>query len=102
VLIEGGTVERVVPGHGAIARGARGSLERLRRDLGYLDALESGVIEARRAGLALEETQERLAALDYTGKGAAYPMDDVHRENVRITWERSGPGADRRGESHDG
>jgi len=89
-LIEGGAVELLVPGHGSIARGAEAALARVRRDLGYLDALEAGVREARRAGLALEETQARLAVLDYLGKGAAYPMDDVHRGNVRITWERSG------------
>jgi hydroxyacylglutathione hydrolase len=92
-LVADGSVGRVVPGHGAIARGARASLERVRRDLGYLEALESGVLEARRVGLTLEETQARLAAMEYLGRGAEYPMDDVHRGNVRITWER---GTDRR------
>jgi hydroxyacylglutathione hydrolase len=87
-LATAGEIETLVPGHGAIARGRTAVLQRLHRDLGYLDALESGVREARQAGLALEEAQARLAALDYLGKGAAYPMDDVHRENVRITWER--------------
>jgi glyoxylase-like metal-dependent hydrolase (beta-lactamase superfamily II) len=86
-LVTGGAVETLVPGHGTVAHGAQAALERVRRDLGYLDALETGVLEARRAGLTREETQARLAALDYLGKGAAYPMDDVHRENVRITWE---------------
>jgi len=86
-LVADGAVERIVPGHGAIAQDARESLERVRRDLRYLDALESGVSEAYRAGLSLEETQARFAAMDYVGKGAAHPMDDVHRENVRITWE---------------
>jgi len=85
-LAEGGGIGTLVPGHGAIARGPE-ALDRIHRDLGYLDALESGVREAREAGLALGPTQARLAALDYLGKGAAYPMDDVHRENVRITWE---------------
>ena len=83
-----GQVETLVPGHGAIARGAGAALARVRRDLGYLDALESGVRAARAAGLTLAETEARLAALDYTGKGADYPMDDVHRGNVRIAWER--------------
>ena len=85
-LAEGGGVGTLIPGHGAVARGP-GVIDRLHRDLGYLDALETGVRDARRAGLALEGTRARLAALDYVGKGAAYPMDDVHRENVRITWE---------------
>lgn len=91
-LVEGGSVELLVPGHGTIARGAEAALARVRRDLGYLDALEAGVREARRAGLTLEQTQARLAAMDYLGKGAAYPMDDVHHGNVRIAWERMGPG----------
>ena len=89
-LAESGAVETLVPGHGPLARGRAAVLERLHRDLGYLDALESGVREARRAGLGLEETRERLAALDYVGRGAAYSMDEVHRENVRIAWERAG------------
>jgi glyoxylase-like metal-dependent hydrolase (beta-lactamase superfamily II) len=86
-LVADGAVETLVPGHGTIGRGAEAILERLHRDLGYLDALDDGVRGARGAGLTLEETQARLAALDHTGKGAAYPMDDVHRGNVRITWE---------------
>jgi len=90
-LADAGEVETLVPGHGASAHGRAAVLERIRRDLGYLDALESGVLEARRAGLALDATQARLAALDYPGKGAPYPMDDVHRGNVRIAWERCGP-----------
>ena len=85
-LAEGGGIGTLIPGHGTIAHGPE-ALERLHRDLGYLDALEAGVRAARGTGLTLEETQVRLAALDYLGKGAAYPMDDVHRENVRITWE---------------
>ena len=87
VLASAGEIETIVPGHGAIAHGRTAVLERLHRDLGYLDSLEAEVRAAGRAGLPLEETQARLAALDYLGKGADYPMDDVHRENVRITWE---------------
>jgi hydroxyacylglutathione hydrolase len=85
-LAEAGGIGTLVPGHGAIADGAE-AFARIRRDLGYLDALESGVADARRAGLVLAQARERLAALDYTGKGAPYPMDDVHRENVRFAWE---------------
>ncbi len=89
-LAEDGAFEILIPGHGAIGHGRAAVLARLRRDLGYLAALEEGVRAARAAGLGLEATQERLAAMEYTGKGAAYPMDDVHRGNVRIAWERSG------------
>jgi hydroxyacylglutathione hydrolase len=88
-LAEGGGIRTLVPGHGAIADGPE-AIERLHRDLGYLEALETAVRDARHAGLPLEGTQARLAALDYPGKGAAYPMDDVHRENVRFAWEAAG------------
>ncbi len=90
-LAEAGGIGTLVPGHGAIADAA-GALARIRRDLAYLDTLESGVAEARRAGLTLGQAQERLAALDHVGKGAAYPMDGVHRENVRFAWAAGGPG----------
>jgi glyoxylase-like metal-dependent hydrolase (beta-lactamase superfamily II) len=85
-LAEGGAIGTLIPGHGAIARGPE-ALGRLHRDLDYLDALEAGVRAARNAGLTLEQAQARLAAMDYLGRGAAYPMDDVHRENVRCAWE---------------
>ena len=49
-------------------------------------AIEEDVKAALERGPSAE-VQARLAAMDYPGKGAAYPMDDVHRENVRITWE---------------
>jgi glyoxylase-like metal-dependent hydrolase (beta-lactamase superfamily II) len=90
-LAEGGGIATLVPGHGTIAHGPE-ALARIHRDLGYLDALESGVGEARTAGLSLEQTLARLTVMDYLGKGAAYPMDDVHRENVRLAWEASGRG----------
>ncbi len=90
LLISCGRIDTLVPGHGSIARGAGEAHARVRRDLRYLDTMETGVREAHRAGLPLDETQARLAAMDYLGKGAAYPMDDVHRENVRITWESVG------------
>ena len=89
-LVAGGAVETLVPGHGSIARGASAVLERVRRDLAYLGALEAGVREAREAGLTLEQTQARLAALDYVGRGAEPAMDDVHRGNVRLAWEHAG------------
>jgi glyoxylase-like metal-dependent hydrolase (beta-lactamase superfamily II) len=86
-LAADGEIGTLVPGHGTIAHGAADVVGRIRRDLGYLDAMETGVREARAAGLPLVETQAQLAAMDHLGKGAAYPMDEVHRENVRITWE---------------
>jgi hydroxyacylglutathione hydrolase len=82
-----GQIDTLVPGHGSIARDGEEAHERVRRDLHYLDTMEIGVRKAYRAGRSIEETQAQLAAMDYLGKGAAYPMDEVHRENVRITWE---------------
>ena len=82
-LAEAGAVETLIPGHSSIARGAE-VLGRMRQDLGYLDAIEDGVRAARADGLTLAGAQERLAAMEFTGKGAA--MDAVHRENVRFAW----------------
>jgi len=90
-LVEEGKIETLIPGHGAIARGAEAVLGRLRRDLAYLDALESGVHGAQTAGLTLEETQTRLATVEHPARDAP-GMADVHRENVRIAWERAGRG----------
>jgi glyoxylase-like metal-dependent hydrolase (beta-lactamase superfamily II) len=86
-LVEGGAIEVVVPGHGSIARGAAEALARIRRDLGYLDQLARGVRAARAAGLSLERTLERLDAMDYLGKGAAYSMTPSHHDNVRRVYE---------------
>lgn len=80
-------IDTLVPGHGSIARNNEEAHARVRRDVRYLDTMENGVRRAYRAGRSFEETQAQLAAMDYLGKGAAYPMDEVHRENVRITWE---------------
>ncbi len=90
-LVQRGEVETLIPGHGSPARGAAAVLARLRRDLDYLEALATGVAAGRRAGLTLAEAQARLAEMDYLGKAAAYPMDDVHRENVRLAWEAAAP-----------
>ncbi|MBI5709705.1 MAG: MBL fold metallo-hydrolase [Candidatus Eisenbacteria bacterium] len=86
-LVEAGAAATLVPGHGAIARGDE-VRARLACDLAYLDALEQGVRDARAARLGPDQAQARLAAMDYTGKGAA--MDEVHRANVRLAWEAAG------------
>ena len=56
-LAEDGAIETLVPGHGSVALGRDAVLERLRRDLGYLDQLEAGVREAQREGLDLVDAQ---------------------------------------------
>ncbi len=87
-LAESGAVETLVPGHGSIARGAEAVLVRLREDLAYLDALERGAAQAVRAGHDLERTHGALDGMGYRGKsGGPFPMQEVHRENVRLAWE---------------
>lgn len=79
-------VRVLVPGHGGIARGRSDGYRRLLRDLDYLLVLEQRVEAARARGLSLEETQAECAGMSYLGKDAAYAMNDVHRDNVRFTW----------------
>ena len=90
-------VRVLVPGHGAIATGRTDGYRRLLRDLDYLLVLEQRVGAARASGRSLEETLDDCARMDYLGKDAAYAMNDVHRENVRFTWnglaERAGEAA---------
>lgn len=87
-LAEGGAIETLVPGHGSIAFGPEAVVERVRRDLAYLAALEREAGSARRSGLDSEATQQRLAAMDYAGKDdATYPMNETHRKNVKLAWQ---------------
>ena len=86
-LVEGGAIETLVPGHGSLARGVQAVGSRLQADLDYLSALERGVEAAVHAGLSLEATQERLAAMDYSGKRSTeYPTEPLHRQNVALTF----------------
>ena len=87
-IFEGGAVETLVPGHGAIARGRQAALDRLLADLDYLHALDSGVRAARRQGLPLAAARERLAAMEYTGKrSSVYPTEELHLENIQLAYE---------------
>jgi hydroxyacylglutathione hydrolase len=85
-LVEAGSVETLVPGHGSIARG-EDVPRRIRRDLRYLDALDEGVREARAAGLTLEQALARLAAVAPGDCGTDFPLAQVHRANLRLAWE---------------
>lgn len=98
VLAEHGAIETLVPGHGAIAHGRDAVLARFGHDLDYLAALTRGVAEARAAGLSLEAAAERLAALEYTGKGGTpFPMAELHRANVAHAWHEAERPAPARG-----
>jgi glyoxylase-like metal-dependent hydrolase (beta-lactamase superfamily II) len=81
-----GAIETLIPGHGAIARGAEAVRARLQRDLDYLDALEAGARDARRQGLTLEQAQEKLGRMSLAVRDAEM-MAPVHRENVRLAFE---------------
>lgn len=86
-LYEQEDVRVTVPGHGPLAHGRVAGYRRLLHDLQYLAQLEERVTEAWRRGWSLEETRADLATMAYTGRDAAYPMNDVHAENVRFTWQ---------------
>jgi glyoxylase-like metal-dependent hydrolase (beta-lactamase superfamily II) len=85
-LAEHDAIETLIPGHGEIARGADAVRARIQRDVDYLDALESGVRDARSHGLTLEQAQEKLRGmrLDVSDVDMMAP---VHRENVKLAWE---------------
>ena len=86
-LYEQEDIRLLVPGHGAIARSRLEGYRRVLQDLAYLLHLEQRVGEAFTRGAALEDTQSELTQMDYPGKDAEYAMNDVHRENVKFTWE---------------
>lgn len=86
-LFEQEDVRILVPGHGPLAHGRAAGYRRLLRDLDYLLHLEEGVRNAIQAGHDLEATREELARMDYVGKDADYPMNEVHAENVRFAYE---------------
>jgi glyoxylase-like metal-dependent hydrolase (beta-lactamase superfamily II) len=89
-LIEGGAIETLVPGHGAIAQGHAQVRARLRADLDYLDRLEAGVRDARRAGLSLEDTRAKLSTMTITGRDdPEYPMGPIHEQNVTYAYRSS-------------
>jgi glyoxylase-like metal-dependent hydrolase (beta-lactamase superfamily II) len=90
-LAEQGAIETLIPGHGAVARDRAEVVARIRRDLAYLDELERRVHEALTKGLTIEQTEERLAAMEYTGKHSEYSMANAHRDNVRLLYTSPPP-----------
>jgi len=86
-LFEQEDVRVLVPGHGPLAYGRAAGYRRLLRDMDYLLHLDDHVRLAWSAGYDLEQTRAELARMDYLGKDADYPMNDVHAENVRFAYE---------------
>lgn len=85
-LAENGAIETLIPGHGSVALGRDAILERLRRDLDYLERLEREVAAARAARLASEAARKRLTAFDYGGAALAGQALKDHLENVSEEW----------------
>ena len=92
-LVDGGAIETLVPGHGAVAQGAAAVRERLERDLDYLRALAAQARALRAAGRSEDDAVLALEAMEYLGKRAAYSMADQHRANARFAWRAAAPGA---------
>ncbi len=89
-LLDGGALETLVPGHGAVAHGAGAVRERLERDLDYLRTLATRARAARAAGHSEDAAVAALEDMAYVGKGAAYSMAEYHRANARFAWRAAG------------
>jgi len=85
-LFEQEDVRLLVPGHGGVALGRVEGYRRVLRDIDYLVQLEQRVGDAFRRGVALEQARAELVAMDYVGKDADYPMNEVHQDNVGFAW----------------
>jgi hypothetical protein len=86
-IANGGAIETLIPGHGAIATGKESVLDRMGADLDYLDAIEDGVRRARADGLDSNAAVEQLSAMNYPGKHATeYPTEPLHRRNILLAW----------------
>ncbi len=99
-LVDGGAIQTLVPGHGAVAQGVAAVRARFACDLDYLRELAARAQAARAARLSEDDAVAALEAMEYVGKRAAYSMTDYHRANARFAWRAAGggkPGAARGG-----
>jgi glyoxylase-like metal-dependent hydrolase (beta-lactamase superfamily II) len=85
-VVEGGAVETLVPGHGAIAAGVAAVRARFAFDLAYLDRLERAVRDARARGLGADDAAAAIAPWEGVERDPGFPMAAIHRENVRLAW----------------
>jgi glyoxylase-like metal-dependent hydrolase (beta-lactamase superfamily II) len=85
-LFSGGAVETLIPGHGTVARGHAACAELLRRDIAYLETLEREVGAARRAGVSLPVTRQKLASMKDIERHPEYPMRKIHENNITLTY----------------
>jgi len=87
-VVEGGAIETLVPGHGAIARSRDEVLARLERDETYLIELERRVRSEQAKGKSLEAATAAIALSDCMSDPPA-AMDDEHRKNVKIAYDEA-------------
>jgi hydroxyacylglutathione hydrolase len=88
LLADHGAIETIIPGHGSVANGRDAVVNRFRRDLAYLDALDAGVRDAAAKGQPVEAAEQALAAMEYTNKRSTlYPNEPMHLENIRIAYQ---------------
>jgi hydroxyacylglutathione hydrolase len=90
-VAEGGAIETLIPGHGAIARGRAEVIARFKRDLAYLEALEREVKPRQAAGAALADIQKALAGTPDVERHPDYPMRQAHERNVELTFAGGRP-----------
>jgi hypothetical protein len=92
-LAHGGAIQTLIPGHGAIARGRDGVLDRFDADLDYLSTIEGAAREARRANRPVETAIEALSSMDYPGKRSPeYPTEPIHENNIRLAYAAAAAG----------
>jgi hydroxyacylglutathione hydrolase len=83
-LAEHGAIETLVPGHGSIARGRDEVMERMRRDIRYLEELERATAGLKRERVSKEEALSRLATMEYGGQAMPDWATKEHRWNVEL------------------
>jgi glyoxylase-like metal-dependent hydrolase (beta-lactamase superfamily II) len=87
-MVDGGAIEVIVPGHGALARGQDAVRERFRADLDYLTVIERAARDARARGLDAEAFAASLAGMEYAGKtNPEYPTAKLHHRNVLLAYQ---------------
>jgi hydroxyacylglutathione hydrolase len=77
-------IQRLVPGHGPVARERAEIERRLRDDADYLDRLTDSVAAAARDGLRGDEITTRLASFPFRGSPIGPEQIDFHNGNIAV------------------
>jgi glyoxylase-like metal-dependent hydrolase (beta-lactamase superfamily II) len=83
-LAENGAIERLVPGHGSIARGRAEVALRVRRDIEYLESLARELARVRAAKLDAEAAKAELLSIRYGGAPMPEWALEQHRGNLEV------------------